>query len=46
MLIYNKICSQQISNKTKWLLKGKVKRHTANAFPFSFHLQMFCELVC
>ena len=36
MLIYNKICFQQILNKRKRLLKRKGKRHTATPFLFLF----------
>ena len=41
MLIYNKICFQQILNKRKRLLKRKGKRHTATPFLFLFVSKCF-----
>ena len=41
MLIYNKMCSKQILNKRKGLLKRKVKRHTTTAFLFLFVSKCF-----
>ena len=41
MLIYNKIYSQQISNKTKRMLKGKNKRYIAMPFLFLFTSKCF-----
>ncbi len=41
MLTYNKICSQQILNKRKGLLKRKAKRHTTTAFLFLFVSKCF-----
>ena len=39
--MYNKIHSQQIFNKRKWLLKRKVKRHTTTALLFLFVSKCF-----
>ena len=41
ILIYNKICFQQILNKRKGLLKRKGKRHTATPFLFLFASKCF-----
>ena len=41
MLIYNKMCSQQILNKRKRLLKRKARWHNTTAFLFLFVSKCF-----